>query len=215
MHQLVKCVTVPVARDSFFLTNILTSAECQAIIALGERHGFDPDEPRMKEQESILAHAFVWIAGEVFVDTLWQRIRKQLPKSCFSKAVGLNRRFRCYRYRPGAVYRPHIDGAWPPSWAPLDGQGGEYQYDSSGGTILSRFTFLIYLNHDFEGGCTTFYCPSKDEGVLDRRAVMPHTGCALVFPHGATGHAALHEGSEVLVGTKYVIRTEVLFPIDQ
>ena len=25
------------------------------------------------------------------------------------------RRWRCYRYVPGAVYRPHVDGAWPGS----------------------------------------------------------------------------------------------------
>jgi len=111
------------------------------------------------------------------------------------------------------VYRPHIDGAWPPSWAPVDGQSGDYKYDSSDGTVLSKYTFLIYLNQDFQGGGTTFYNPACDEGVLDRRAVTPQTGGALVFPHGATGHAALHEGSEVVKGTKYVIRTEVLFPL--
>ena len=39
----------------------------------------------------------------------------------------------------------------------------------------SRFTFLIYLNDDFKGGCTTFYTPNKREGYLDAQAVRPVT----------------------------------------
>jgi len=90
---------------------------------------------------------------------------------------------------------------------------GRYIYDTSKGTVLSRYTFLIYLNEDFAGGGTSFYSPSAvTDGLLERRAVRPRTGAALVFPHGATD-AALHEGSEVLSGVKYVIRTEVLFDI--
>ena len=48
---------------------------------------------------------------------------------------------------------------------------------------------------------------------MDRRSVQPCMGSALVFPHGGVGEAALHEGSEVTKGLKYVIRTEVLFPL--
>ena len=44
--------------------------------------------------------------------------------------------------------------------------------------------------------------------------MQPSMGSVLVFPHGGSGEAALHEGSEVVSGVKYVIRTEVLFPAD-
>jgi hypothetical protein len=215
----IACENVPVCKDAKFISNVLTKVECDALIRIAEQSGYDPDEPILKEQQSILAHAFVWIVGQDFISTLWDRVKIHLPK----EALGLNRRFRCYRYRPGAIYRPHIDGAWPPSWAPstmtqeeeqeaLEGHQ-KYIYDSSYGKVLSKSTFLIYLNQDFQGGGTTFYAPSWTEGKLDRRAVIPKTGAALVFPHGATGDAALHEGSEVLNGTKYVIRTEVLYPV--
>ena len=40
--------------------------------------------------------------------------------------LGLNRRFRFYRYVPGRYYRPHIDGAWPPSAFDVK---GNYRYD--------------------------------------------------------------------------------------
>jgi hypothetical protein len=149
-----------------------------------------------------------------------------------SSCQGLNRRMRCYRYSPGAVYRPHIDGAWPPSGETSEkreqagaaarimrgkGQGaqdaGQYIYDISHGKVLSKYTFLLYLNEDFTGGGTSFYSPCElEEGLLERRAVRPRAGSALVFPHGAT-NAALHEGSEVETGLKYVIRTEILFAV--
>jgi hypothetical protein len=44
--------------------------------------------------------------------------------------VGLNSRWRLYRYTPGSIYRPHIDGAWPASGVNVD--SGEYMYDAFG-----------------------------------------------------------------------------------
>ena len=56
------------------------------------------------------------------------------------------------------MYRPHVDGAWPGSG--VDPKTGEYVFDAFGDR-WSRLTFLVYLNDDFEGGCTTYYTPSK------------------------------------------------------
>eukprot|EP00959_Pyramimonas_sp_CCMP1952_P344598 7217402-Pyramimonas_sp.AAC.1 len=46
---------------------------------------------------------------------------------------GLGRRFRFYKYTPGAVYKPHIDGAWAGSGV-----------DSEGGYLLDAYGALIY-----------------------------------------------------------------------
>jgi hypothetical protein len=62
----------------------------------------------------------------------------------------------------------------------------------------SYFTFMIYLNDDFKGGTTTFDTP----------VVVPKKGSALIFYHYLE-----HEGSEVLEGTKYVLRTDVMFKL--
>jgi len=179
------------------------------------------------------------------------------PSSEVGSPISLNRRWRFYRYVPGRHYRPHIDGAWPPSGlgssSELNGlvvasssspselnnndqqSDGTYVYDASNGTELSKLTFLIYLNEDFEGGETTFFVPSvyrkeeekgpqggkkttivEEDGVLNAFPVRPRRGGVLVFPHGDTqyGVNVLHEGSPVLQGAKYVIRTEVLYPFD-
>jgi hypothetical protein len=44
-------------------------------------------------------------------------------------------------------------------------------------------------------------------GVLDAREVAPRTGCVLVFPHGDSAGSLVHEGSAVVAGAKYVLRT--------
>jgi hypothetical protein len=101
-------------------------------------------------------------------------------------------------------------GAWPPS--ALDASG-QYVYDHSDGKILSRFTALLYLNDDFDGGWTTFFTPSPDLGVMNAFPIKPRAGSLLIFPHGDVT-ALLHEGSPVLAGVKYVVRTEIEFPFD-
>ena len=62
----------------------------------------------------------------------------------------------------------------------------------------SRITFMIYLNDDYEGGETKF----------DEVTIKPKTGTALCFIHEQK-----HEGCPVPVGTKYVIRTDVMYKI--
>ena len=60
----------------------------------------------------------------------------------------------------------------------------------------SCLTFLIYLNHDFEGGATAFRTD----------VVEPRAGSVLVFPHRLT-----HQGMEIVSGMKYVLRTDVMY----
>jgi hypothetical protein len=216
--------------------------------------GYNPDEPLGGQPgESILAHACVWVVDLQLERTIFERVERFLPSYVdlrqrqqdsesvdTLKPLGLNRRFRFYRYVPGRYYRPHIDGAWPPSGFDIE---GHYRYDITdernknglqfvvGTPIqpdtfnpthlrptvdiavsrrqLSRLTFLIYLNEDFDGGHTTFLIPAaEEEGVLNAFPVSPVRGGVLVFPHG-TCAAPLHEGSPVLTRCKYVVRTEV------
>jgi hypothetical protein len=56
--------------------------------------------------------------------------------------------------------------------------------------------FMIYLNDDFEGGETTF----------PEFLIRPEQGMALIF-----NHDVYHSGREVTRGTKYVLRTDVMY----
>ncbi|WP_324678782.1 2OG-Fe(II) oxygenase [Hymenobacter sp. GOD-10R] len=62
----------------------------------------------------------------------------------------------------------------------------------------SYLTFMIYLNENFEGGETTF------KGI----SIRPKQGMALLFLHNL-----YHEGSEVIKGVKYVLRTDVMYRV--
>ncbi len=62
--------------------------------------------------------------------------------------------------------------------------------------LRSKLTLLIYLNDDYVGGATDF----RDY------VVTPKTGSALVFVHNTW-----HEGTTVETGTKYVLRSDVLY----
>ncbi|KAJ5375873.1 hypothetical protein N7517_007879 [Penicillium concentricum] len=194
--------------------NVLSDAECKAIIAAGESVNFLPDAPLREDGDiSILAHNFYWIIDTTFHDMLWARISPYVPPSINGRLVrGINRRFRVYRYVPGAEYRCHIDGAWPPSGILPD---DTYVYDSSpeDKKQSSMYTFLLYLNDEFEGGETTFFMPAPREGTLNGYPVRPVMGAVAIFPHGESNGALLHEGTGVRKGAKYIIRTDVEYDV--
>jgi hypothetical protein len=98
------------------LKDVLSSEECTQIIAAAETIGFTPDAPIRAEGEasSILAHNFYWIVDNAFCSRLWRRVQTFVPEAIGRKKVrGLNRRFRVYRYVPGAEYRAHIGNYSP------------------------------------------------------------------------------------------------------
>jgi hypothetical protein len=101
----------PIVPNLHLLKDILSSEECTQIIAAAETIGFTPDAPIRAEGEesSILAHNFYWIVDMAFCAKLWGRVEGFVPDRVGGRKVrGLNRRFRVYRYVPGAEYRAHI-----------------------------------------------------------------------------------------------------------
>ncbi|CZS99618.1 uncharacterized protein RCO7_07932 [Rhynchosporium graminicola] len=211
----------PIVPNLHLLKDILSPSECEQIIGAAELIGFTPDAPIRAEGEesSVLAHNFYWIVDNAFIDKLWARVLPFVPQNVGGKRVrGLNRRFRVYRYIPGAEYRAHIDGAWPPSG--INPTTDAYIYDSSPPEAKqsSLFTFLIYLSDEFEAGETSFFLPSAREGSMNAYPVKPIQGSIALFPHGETDGSLLHEGTGVQKGAKpsakYVIRTDVLYDVD-
>ncbi|KAL7570644.1 hypothetical protein ACA910_014918 [Epithemia clementina (nom. ined.)] len=114
----------------------------------------------------------------------------------------------------------------------LDDSGTQQQeyvddlYDGQG--VLSRMTFLIYLNDDFEGGSTKQQRRRQRQGhgttTADYRnddkndplvvfEVQPKQGSVLAFYHGYHPLSPIPEGALVTQGTKYVARTDVLYPL--
>ena len=65
---------------------------------------------------------------------------------------------------------------------------------------FSCYTFMIYLNDDFSGGETEF----------EHDTIRPKKGTALLFKHELR-----HEGKALLEGVKYVLRTDVMYRLNQ
>ena len=183
------------------IENALTPEECKAIIARAQAKGFEPAllnvgggrqvyAPDTRNSERCV------IDDEVFAEQVFKRIRHLLPEThkqyqSTYPVAGLNERMRILRYQPGQDFKPHCDGSF-------------FRPDGSQGSF---WTVMIYLNNggndnDFQGGSTLFHARDGTETV----AVVPKAGSVLVFDHDL-----YHEGEQVMRGTKYALRTDVMF----
>ena len=180
-------------RDNIFLVHdFLAPEECVALIALSEQAGFGAapitTSTGFVMRKDVRNNERVMIDDVPFALQLFERVRGFLPSPfMFRTVVGLNERFRYYRYDIGQRFAPHYDGCF-------ERDNGE----------RSEFTFMIYLNDDFSGGETKFYHGER------KRIIVPRQGTALVFYHHQ-----LHEGAPVEKGRKYVLRTDVMYLPDE
>jgi prolyl 4-hydroxylase len=114
---------------------------------------------------------------------LFRRLRPFLAEEIAGlRLVGLNDRLRFYRYRPGQRFEAHMDHWYRPN---------ERQ--------ITLHTILVYFNDDFEGGETRF------QEQLDR-VLVPKRGMVAIFQHKLR-----HEGCVVSSGTKYAMRSDVIY----
>lgn len=145
----------------FTIANVLTADECQAYITLTERAGYAAATINTNQgvelRPDIRNNARVILDDFKIAKNLWQRVSDQIPPVLEGRqALGLNERFRFYRYDVGQYFAPHYDGA--------------FRRDNGEESLL---TFMIYLNDNFEGGETNF-------GEI---TIKPEMGMALVFEH--------------------------------
>jgi len=173
----------------FTLSHVLSEEECEAFIRRAEARGF-ADAP-----VTVGVNKFMMIPDlrnnlRVIQDDpelaqfLWTRMAPYIPSPRGAyRAVGLNERFRYYRYEVGQQFDWHRDGAFVRS-----------------PTEQSLLTVLVYLNEGFEGGSTDFW--DMDESLT----VAPRAGSALFF-----NHPLRHRGAPVTKGRKYVLRTDVMY----
>jgi prolyl 4-hydroxylase len=150
-----------ISDDIFTVTAFLDSEDCQSFIRASESSGFHEAPidsffgPTMAKEARNNSRA---IRDDLeLAQRFWRRSAPYIPATLGGhRAVGINERFRFYRYDPGQTFRWHRDGFF-------ERANGE----------RSRLTFMVYLNDDFEGGETNF----------ERVAIRPATGMALFFVH--------------------------------
>ena len=123
-----------------------------------------------------------------------------------ARALGINARFRCYRYVEGDYFKPHTDGSWPGS--EVNERTGQLEWDAYRDR-WSQLTFLVLLSDGYAGGRTIFHVDM--DGEIRDVAVKTPKGGVLIFPHGGHPLHQMHSGELVEGGEKYMIRTEVLY----
>ncbi len=177
-------------KELFTLAHVLTHTECATMINWAESKGFG-DAPvtvgvnRYMMIPDLRNNTRVMVDDAELAAKLWPRIQPFVPERIAAHyAVGLNERFRYYRYEPGQQFDWHRDGSFVRS-------------DDE----LSLLTLMFYLNDECEGGTTDFMF------VADKELhVVPQTGMGLVF-----SHPFYHRGAPVEAGKKYVLRTDVMY----
>ncbi len=142
--------------------NLLSADQCRALIDESEDLGYE-DAPITTPygfvmRKDIRDNTRVIVDDPDRAQALWQQLKEHAPPIIGDwRAIGLNERFRFYRYDRGQAFRWHFDGAFRRS--PNE---------------QSLLTLMFYLNEDFGGGATEFE---------DHEPVVPRTGSALLFTH--------------------------------
>ncbi|CAF2806600.1 unnamed protein product [Rotaria sp. Silwood2] len=190
-------IQLPNSKDNgklaFFLLNVFTPEECKQWINMTEERGYSPALINLGVQQVLMSNIRnndrCMINDVAMAQTIFERIKTYLPNVFKNhQLVGLNERLRFLRYDPGQKFEKHLDGTY---------------YRDDGSLERSYITIQLYLNEGFQGGETTFV------HVLDATknvSCIPRTGMVLVFQHDL-----LHEGSPLMKGRKYTVRTDVMY----
>ncbi len=184
-------------RVCFLVRGALGRAECERTVAEAEGAGFlatGRDYPASYRDNARCVRDDAALAAALF-----ERLRPHLPgrhvdaAGCTWHLHGLNPRFRFCRYREGQRFCVHQDGAWQPE-----------------PHLRTHLTCMLYLNDagQFRGGHTRYYAGRTEDSEL-LGTVAPEAGTAIVFDH-----ALWHDGEAVTHGTKYVMRTDVLYALE-
>jgi predicted 2-oxoglutarate/Fe(II)-dependent dioxygenase YbiX len=146
----------------YLIRDVLTVDECASLIERTEALGYSAAPiigggGEEKISPLIRNNKRVMMDDPDLASLLWSRISAEVPAILIGRqVVGVNERFRFYRYTAGQHFSPHVDGSF-------SRQNGE----------KSLLTFMVYLNDDCKGGETNF----------NETRVRPIRGMALIFKH--------------------------------
>ncbi|KAM7189747.1 hypothetical protein V8F33_009886 [Rhypophila sp. PSN 637] len=222
-------------RYTAILDNVLSPSECSTLVSLAESSVPNGNKKKKTWKPALVNYGngyeimdreyrnsgrIVWGCQEI-MDRLWERIstiqavretlaeveekgRKGVIKKW--KFVRFNERGRFLKYSGGQYFRPHRDGS--------------YSEKKGDAIYRAHYTLHLYLNDsvaeaepeqqtatDLVGGATSFL--SDDEGC--KYDVNPKAGRVLIFQHDGM----YHSGDDVVQGTKYTMRTDIMYELQR
>ena len=170
------------------LKGVFSHDDCLRFIQQAEAFGFEPATINTvtgaRFESQVRNNDRVIFDSDDLAQAVWRRVALGLPPVWAARGVsGLNERFRFYRYTAEQKFDWHVDG-------PFERANGE----------RSQLTLLIYLSGGYQGGATTFDVEGQ---MID---VHGEEGDVVFFPHRLR-----HRGSVVTGGTKYMLRSDVMY----
>jgi hypothetical protein len=177
-----------IADNIFIIDKFWSKEQCASFIKKSEELGYEEaaieTEKGYQVVKSVRNNHRVLHNDISLAEKIWVDLESFAPKKIgLSKSVGLNELFRFYKYEPGQEFKRHIDQSY-----------------IRNETEASYYTFMIYLNDEYEGGNTRFSSVS----------IEPKPGTALIFLHSIE-----HEGSAVTKGVKYVLRSDIMYRLEE
>ena len=195
---------------TFQLLNVFTAQECEDFIKQTEELGYLEDAAVSLPRSVRHNDNITWVVDDLTHDIIWNRCKDYMidNKEIFygKKTLGINKRFRFYKYSEGDFFKLHSDGSWPGSRVVNKELIADFYKDR-----YSQMTFLILLSEDFQGGETQFIVNKNGEKELVN--IRTPKGGVLCFPHGLHPLHCLHSSNTITSGIKYIIRTDVLFEV--
>jgi hypothetical protein len=201
----------PGRKDAFAIVvdNLFSKEECSHLIELSNAKGYDEalvggSQVRRIEQRNNFRCI---IDDPLLAAKIFLKVRPFVPPEWLGYKVSmLNERLRFLRYGPGEYFKPHNDGIFvrddksQASFVTIhlyltdvpEGHGGETTFTSEK---------MTYGRHKFRSR-------SGEEEHVERLSVRPVTGRVLIFEHHLP-----HEGSTLLHGVKYTVRTDVMYDL--
>ncbi|KAG6898252.1 hypothetical protein C0992_002266 [Termitomyces sp. T32_za158] len=189
-------------------TEFFSPAECKAFVKFIDELPLELTPPKKRGEAERLNYRFS-LTSVPFAQRLHALLTPHLPSFPYPTSMkrtrkeddpprlphSFNSNIRMYKYTPEQHFGKHYDDSVRD---PISG-------------AKSEWTLLIYLTgveDGVEGGETLFY---KDErGKPQEVITAPLTrGTALLHRHGQ--ECMLHEGSKVIKGNKYVLRSDLMF----
>ena len=184
---------ITIAPNIYIVEDFFTKEECEKYIEFSEQNGFT--KATIQTSKGLVVNANIRNNSRFsydnydFSEKLFEKMKEYLPDTFFSRKIcGLNNRVHFYKYDVGQKFDWHMDGHYSPD-----------------AYTTSYFTFLVYLNDDFEGGNTSFDSVATDDGYISF-TVEPKVGTALFFYH-----KNIHIGEEITKGVKYAMRSDVMY----
>eukprot|EP00978_Attheya_sp_CCMP212_P030378 scaffold111456_cov52-Attheya_sp.AAC.5 len=189
--------------------NVLDASECEAWIHYMEGAAKKQVECVSHPATHYIAHRECgrlqktdWAVADAIFERLESLVEQIGPQLNISKKsipsyqpMGCNGNIRLYKYEKGMSFGRHVDGT------------NKISRYSHGNTEV---TVLLYLS-SCKGGATRFYPPTQKRKRNLGTAFEPQQGAVLFHVHG--DRCLEHEADPVQQGTKYILRTDLVYGI--